>query len=67
MQEGLMQSNLTYKHSAADIDVWTAKIADTGADWGNDTNFNGIYASLKNVPQVSNVDLYLLHKIDGAA
>ena len=56
---------LMYKHSAVDIDVWTAKVMDAGADWGNDVNFNGIYASLKNVPQVSNLDLYLLHKVDG--
>src|SRR3990170_3293572 len=47
---------LTYKHSAADIDVFTAKIAENitatnpGADWGNDQNLSGIYASLKNVP-----------------
>ncbi len=56
---------LTYKHSAADIDVFTSKISDSGADWGNDVNLNGIYAQLKNVPQVSNLDLYLLHKVDG--
>src|SRR3972149_5115052 len=48
---------LTYKHNAADIDVFTAKIAENitatnpGADWGNDQNLSGIYASLKNVPQ----------------
>lgn len=59
---------LTYKHSAADIDVFTSKISDSGADWGNDVNLNGIYASLKNVPQVSNLDLYLLHSVnDGQA
>ena len=57
---------LTYKHSAADIDVFTSKISDSGADWGNDVNLNGIYAQLKNVPQVSNLDLYLLHKVDGS-
>jgi len=57
---------LTYKHNAADIDVFTAKIADAGADWGNDENLNGIYAQLKNVPQVSNLDLYLLQKIKGS-
>src|SRR3990170_2984339 len=57
---------LTYKHSAADIDVFTSKIMDAGADWGNDVNLNGIYAQLKNVPQVSNLDLYLLHKVDGS-
>jgi len=56
---------LTYKHSAVDIDVFTAKLVDDGHDWGNDANLNGIYASLKNVPQVSNLDLYLIQKIDG--
>ena len=55
---------LTYKHNAADIDVFTAKIIDVGADWGNDQNLSGIYASLKNVPQVSNLDLYLLHSVN---
>src|SRR3972149_482643 len=55
---------LTYKHSAADIDVFTSKISDSGADWGNDANLNGIYAQLKNVPQVSNLDLYLLHSVN---
>ncbi len=58
---------LTYKHNAADIDVFTAKISDSGEDWGNDVNLNGIYAQLKNVPQVSNLDLYLLQKVDGTA
>ncbi|MCC7201272.1 MAG: alginate export family protein [Nitrospirae bacterium] len=56
---------LTYKHSAADIDVFTAKIFDDGEDWGNDENLNGIYASLKNIPQVSALDLYLIQKIHG--
>lgn len=56
---------LTYKHNAADIDVFTAKISDIGEDWGNDVNLSGIYASLKIVPQVSELDLYLLQKVDG--
>lgn len=56
----------TYKHDAADIDVWTAKVNDSGADYGNDDNFNGIYASLKIVPKNA-VDVYLLQKMTNNA
>ncbi|MBI5755518.1 MAG: alginate export family protein [Nitrospirae bacterium] len=52
----------TYKHDVVDVDFWTAKVTEAGADWGNDGNFNGIYASLKNIPKNA-VDLYLLQKI----
>jgi len=56
----------SYKHDVADVDFWTAKIDEDNADWGNDTNFNGIYASLKMVPKNA-VDVYLLQKITGAS
>lgn len=54
-----------YKHDIVDLDVWTAKISETSEDWGNEDNFNGIYAMLKNVPKHA-VDLYLLQKITNA-
>lgn len=54
-----------YRHDIVDVDVWTAKLSETSEDWGNDDNFNGIYASLKNVPRNA-VDLYLLQKITNA-
>src|SRR3972149_10247522 len=49
---------------AADIDFWTAKVSDSGEDWGNDGNFNGVYASVKMIPK-NTVDIYLLQKISG--
>src|SRR3989304_7594575 len=51
---------------AADIDFWTAKISDTGEDWGNDYNLNGIYGMLKMVPNNA-IDVYLLQKIVGTS
>ena len=54
-----------YKHDVVDVDVWTAKVAESGEDWGNDDNLNGIYATLKNIPKNA-VDLYLLQKMAGA-
>jgi len=56
----------TYKHDAADIDVWTAKVSDSGQAYGNDNNLNGIYASLKMVPKNA-VDVYLLQKLNGTS
>ncbi len=56
----------TYKHDAADIDVWTAKVNDGSQAYGNDDNFNGIYASLKMVPKNA-VDVYLLQKLNGTS
>ena len=53
----------SYKHDAADIDVWTAKVSDSGQAYGNDNNLNGIYASLKMVPKNA-VDVYLLQKLN---
>ncbi len=50
---------------AADIDFWTAKLGETGEDWGNDTNLNGIYAMLKMVPDHA-IDVYILQKIVGS-
>lgn len=54
-----------YKHDVVDVDVWTAKVAESGEDWGNDDNLNGIYATLKNIPKNA-VDIYLLQKMSGA-
>ena len=51
---------------AADIDFWTAKISDSGEDWGNDTNLNGIYGMLKMVPDNA-IDVYILQKIVGTS
>ena len=51
---------------AADIDFWTAKISDSGEDWGNDYNLNGIYGMLKMVPNNA-IDVYLLQKIVGTS
>src|SRR3989337_4077653 len=56
----------TYKHDAADIDVWTAKVSDSGQAYGNDNNLNGIYASLKMVPKNA-VDVYVLQKLNGTS
>ena len=56
----------TYKHDAADIDVWTAKVKDGNQAYGNDDNFNGIYASLKMVPKNA-VDVYVLQKLNGTS
>lgn len=57
----------TYKHDAVDVDVWTAKIDEDNEDWGNDSNLNGVYAALKNMPKVANeVNIYLLQKIVGS-
>lgn len=50
----------------ADIDFWTAKISDSGEDWGNDYNLNGIYGMLKMVPNNA-IDVYLLQKIVGTS
>ncbi|MCC6543125.1 MAG: alginate export family protein [Nitrospirae bacterium] len=49
---------------AADVDFWTAKLSEAGQDWGNDSNFNGIYAMLKMVPDNA-IDVYILQKIIG--
>ncbi|MBI5406722.1 MAG: alginate export family protein [Nitrospirae bacterium] len=54
-----------YKHDVVDVDVWTAKVAESGEDWGNDDNLNGVYVTLKSIPKNA-VDLYLLQKIAGA-
>ena len=55
----------TYKHDAVDIDVWTSKVSETAEDWAHDDNVNGIYATLKNIPNNA-VDIYLLQKIAGS-
>src|SRR3989337_3817716 len=49
----------SYKHDAVDIDVWTSKASETAEDWAHDDNVNGIYATLKNIPNNA-VDIYLL-------
>lgn len=54
-----------YKHDVVDVDVWTAKVAESGEDWGNDDNLNGVYVTLKNIPKNA-VDVYLLQKMAGA-
>lgn len=56
----------TYKHDAVDIDVWTAKVKDGNQAYGNDDNFNGVYASLKMVPKNA-VDVYVLQKLNGTS
>src|SRR3972149_12082392 len=48
----------TYKHDAVDVDVFTAKLSETGGVFGDDSNLNGLYASLKVVPKNA-VDVYL--------
>lgn len=55
----------TYKHDAVDVDVFTAKLSETGGNFGDDGNLNGLYASLKVVPKNA-VDVYLLNKAIGA-
>ena len=50
---------------AADIDLWTAKVSEANKAWGNDSNFNGIYTSLKMVRN-HEIDVYLLQKIVGS-
>jgi len=56
----------TYKHDAVDVDVFTAKLSETGGVFGDDSNLNGLYASLKVVPKNA-VDVYLLNKTIGAS
>lgn len=55
-----------FKNDIVDIDLWTAKVSESGADWGNDSNFNGLYTSFKKVRN-HEIDVYLLQKIVGSA
>src|SRR3972149_4732147 len=47
---------LTYKHSAVDIDVFTAKLVDDGGDWGNEANFYTLGARVKGAVENINLD-----------
>ena len=66
---------LTYAHDIADIDFWTAKVTENnsyragdGGDPDQDTDFYGLYATIKSNPiPDSNLQAYLLLKRDGGA
>jgi hypothetical protein len=53
-----------YKQDAFDVDAWVSKVSETNVGDG-DTDFNGIYLTLKNIPD-NTVELYLLNERDGS-
>lgn len=63
---------LSYNHDVFDVDVWTAKIKEGGTTttttttgFGQqDTDFNGIYFTLKAIP-MNTLDVYLLQDRNG--
>ena len=50
---------LMYNTDAFSVDLWTAKYVEANASSGYDKDFNGIYATVKSVPNNA-IDLYLL-------
>lgn len=57
-----------YSTDAVNVDLFLATInedsADTSATLNNDTDLNGIYATLKQIIPNNTLDLYLLHQTD---
>lgn len=58
---------LMYSNDAVSVDAFTATITENGAVTNDDTYFNGVYATLKQLVPNNSLDVYLLQLTNGSS